>query len=719
MRIVRVALVVSLAFCGVLVAQQKPPAARLVTAASAPDIKLTSEVAEWTADLQIEAPTADGAKNVHVEITDLTGPQTAKIVTCTVAGQPCATPFEIGPLQSVPLHLEAALPVPGTYSAFIAVVGASRDMHALSVTRTAVFPLKLMGADKAQATTGDITLRVALQESTGRDATLAKPALLLLTRKDAKGSFQATYDSAVVKDARDRDIGDSWMIWKNQPTELRIAVNGLKDPGEYNGTLRIAAAPESRLDVPISILVREPWTRAAALIFLGVLVSFLLRSYLKYGRGRLVNRRTVLRLRQDLTALREEIASTYGAVSPDEASLLDALDRRVARLVDGADETGDDVVTELRDKIRFAARWVPLRRRAQSLAGEARKEVDAKLTDVRQKLQKSGVDATIETSLKELETKIPDALRDQMNARIAELERQLPSAPADVQAKVKAALASAKSAVADKRFDDASRDIAAAAKALARVIAEALRARLGAATRPLGFDTDADWDAVKKSANDALTVADALTDDDARLIAYRKAYGEYLAAVSAKLVGYIDGRVNDVKTHRQITEQERTALLDSLGTARKGAADVTTQVAAGQIDEAAKTYAAAAAAVKTADGAVAAKGGVQGAPGGATADAAPTPGAVALFDGGFLAPFGFFPKTLAGTNWALWLGDASVALVVLGIAVLLGLQLLWVPKLTWGGADDYLLAVLWGLGLHQVSGAAFEGTGGLVNRFAA
>ncbi|MCB0620861.1 MAG: hypothetical protein KDC41_19610, partial [Saprospiraceae bacterium] len=55
-----------------------------------------------------------------------------------------------------------------------------------------------------------------------------------------------------------------------------------------------------------------------------------------------------------------------------------------------------------------------------------------------------------------------------------------------------------------------------------------------------------------------------------------------------------------------------------------------------------------------------------------------------------------------------WYDFAFTAVVAL-IAVLLGLNLLWVGDTTWGDAQDVLTAVLWGLGLHTVGNQAFQG----------
>lgn len=66
---------------------------------------------------------------------------------------------------------------------------------------------------------------------------------------------------------------------------------------------------------------------------------------------------------------------------------------------------------------------------------------------------------------------------------------------------------------------------------------------------------------------------------------------------------------------------------------------------------------------------------------------------------------------LQRSKWVIDLG-------ILGIAVVLGMYLLWAPTMTWGGTSDLFVAFLWGLGLHTVTAAKpFEGIGALAGRF--
>lgn len=62
---------------------------------------------------------------------------------------------------------------------------------------------------------------------------------------------------------------------------------------------------------------------------------------------------------------------------------------------------------------------------------------------------------------------------------------------------------------------------------------------------------------------------------------------------------------------------------------------------------------------------------------------------------------------------ALFLASFSATAALAIIATMLGLLTLYVPNATWGSVPDWIVAFLWGLGLHQVSGAAADGIHGL------
>jgi hypothetical protein len=64
----------------------------------------------------------------------------------------------------------------------------------------------------------------------------------------------------------------------------------------------------------------------------------------------------------------------------------------------------------------------------------------------------------------------------------------------------------------------------------------------------------------------------------------------------------------------------------------------------------------------------------------------------------------------------MWLVELGLLLLLTGLAVALGLQLLNVFSPTWGGFGAGMTAFHWGFGLHQVGNATFEGLAGLLTR---
>ena len=58
-----------------------------------------------------------------------------------------------------------------------------------------------------------------------------------------------------------------------------------------------------------------------------------------------------------------------------------------------------------------------------------------------------------------------------------------------------------------------------------------------------------------------------------------------------------------------------------------------------------------------------------------------------------------------------------VNVAILFVAVVWGMQLLWVDNPTWGSGADMFTALIWGLGLHQIAGTGLDLTG-LAEKFA-
>lgn len=63
-------------------------------------------------------------------------------------------------------------------------------------------------------------------------------------------------------------------------------------------------------------------------------------------------------------------------------------------------------------------------------------------------------------------------------------------------------------------------------------------------------------------------------------------------------------------------------------------------------------------------------------------------------------------------GWArlqTFFGDSALLAALTIVAVLSGLLLLWVNNPSGGSAEDRIVAFLWGLGVHEVSGTVYAG----------
>ena len=146
-------------------------------------------------------------------------------------------------------------------------------------------------------------------------------------------------------------------------------------------------------------------------------------------------------------------------------------------------------------------------------------------------------------------------------------------------------------------------------------------------------------------------------------------------------------------------------------------------IAAGKLSEATTMLAGHATKIKDLEKDLGKKGFMNAAPGQA-ADTAPTPspmdlGLVGLSVFAGLGLRGTRFSSLSPQGWRTLLGGLDLIVLVFALvaSVALGLKLLWVDNATWGTVNDYVVALLWGLGLHQISNAAFEGLGGVVDKW--
>ncbi|HEX6096533.1 MAG TPA: hypothetical protein VF432_09435 [Thermoanaerobaculia bacterium] len=702
-----------------------------------------------TGDIALVVTGSKLAEVVHVEAmeaakltipdTTLHGPDTV-MLSCRIDAKPCGDGFPVTQGALVPLLLEGTVTKTGTYRGVLTVrsEGNSAPVR-LTVTVTksdTPFPLALIGADAvALADAGPAMIRVSMQEKSGVDQTLNRPAMILLSRRapDGKGKAQVPSFTAVPWLTDKAEMGNEWQVPANGVATFFMRTD-VDDAGEYTGTIRLTSpSTQAALNVPVTIWVRESGWLGALFISIGVLTSFGLRSYLGKGRTRLLQQREAMQLLADARTLQEDVRKTSAAPDRLETEVLDTLMQRIVALSDkldtgGVDEDGTQLA-ELRARLRATREWVPQRRRIAGLLPEVRAKVAPELETVTDFLlgdSAAELEAT-RTTLRNLPKKIDAAVQEDFITRIATLREKsdestfLTGQPlADMRNEVAQHLDRSSQAANGKRFDEAAAALLDAEAAYAVAVGRELQRRIEAETvPPFGFDGE-NWPDLQSRVREPLR--NLTGDAAARIDAVRAAFRTYTEGRVAALETFARQRLQP-RIEAEGEEPKKQKLRAAHQEALTALTNARRATQADDYDAAARELAEAVKKLREVD---------RDAPGNtamAVGKDAVTPGsapATPSFDltdlvlnifGGLGTRDPLQAEKRAAYLQALVRRlDTVVMLAVLGIAIVVGLQLLWAGNLLWGSFSDYLIAILWGLGLHEVTSSAVHGWAGVLGR---
>lgn len=723
----------------------KPPAAKpapvkLITNAAETDVKLT--VASPSLDSVIfVAASGDQTATVKASPAQLLGAATAVDLTCTVNDAPCANPFTIAPKRPVPLRLTATLPKTGTYVGVLDIAGEGTAPLRLTITavRTdAPFPLQVINVDKAASGSGTVTVRVSLQETSHTPQVMNKPELIVFSHADpgGKGKQQASGFTATALDTNEQAIATPWEIPANAPVTLMMKFEKLCFAGEYSGIVRITSPnTNSYLNVPVTIWIREPGWLAAILIAVGVGISYGLRTYLRSVRPRIAQQRRAMMLLDDLSKVQQELEKTYGALAPIETAIVDDLSQRAGDLSNGilsGDGTdADATLIALRDRLSKISRWVLLRRQIEALPEAIRTTLEPELAKVTKYLQFVAEKADADAALAALPTKIEDTQKTEVRDRAKKIRDAVAAskffADAKRQDAAKAAVEKELAALEDQlkmsRFDQARAAVLAAEAAYLTSLGEELRVRLTAQakTPPLGF-TETTWDVLTKDVTGALPAASASAEE--RIRGVQTAFQKYVAGLAAALETFARDRVLTLIETDPHLKPNAAELKASLESALQLVASARAAANALDMEKASNDIAAATAAFVALRARAQKLGVMMKAADEAEPGAAP-PAPAIDFGPLLLRIFGVHgtrdPHLARDRADALLrLSDRLDLLVLfaaLAGAIGVGLLMLWANNPTWGSWNDYLIAFLWGLGLHQVAGTTIDGISGVLAKY--
>lgn len=707
-------------------------------------IKLVAETSDFKHLLQIAAIANKEVKDLRVEVAPFTGPNSVQSnIAWKVNNQAGDKSVTVPGLASVPLELSADLPIAGNYDSTIWLIYAEKRWPIkLTVTRMRAAPsVEVLGIettlDTAFLPAENAYLWLTLHETAGKKATLNIPTLtsLALVQSD-KSKLQAKYDCFQVNCLGEECKTENGFLVLNpgQTVHVQLTVVGLSDSGEFSGNLRVSSPDGDPIDKAVTILRRKSGWLAGLLIALGVAISFLLRHYASNVRPRLIRQREALALQQDI----EELIRTHKSLIADEQDALDHLDRQARDLIEDIATArvvnAEQVIKDIKAKVEIFPRWVQERGRVDKLKPT---ELQQEFRDALNKIKDFMYEPTIKDEALKEAVKTLDNIAPQMKVKVREywttkttdfkneLNALLKSSLStvvkeDLTREVEPELKRVDAFLKDEKLDDAQTAYSKARLAYVRILSRELKSSLPE-TVPLGFDPPS-WKQLKDKVISLLNAAESEAADPQRATdAYLQAYSTYLEGLIWKLQDRVKSKKESIDKDTNISPPDQIKFRGLLDSVALNLTQALTKINSGDMRGAAQDYEAATKGFVQVDTELKASGGTMAAAADASAPAAA--GTATTIPGPFELPFldlftshGRTPTVVELTQ-KLGVFDLIFTAIVLLIAVFLGLKLLWVGNLTWGGWDAYLSAVLWGLGLHQVSGVAFEGLQGLAAKF--
>jgi hypothetical protein len=713
-------------------------------------LTLTATSAAWRHRvLLLVDPPADPAA-LRLEAGTLRGPGDAEVpLTLQARGQQ-GNPITIAEPGggTVPLELElsARLPRPGEYNGHITW----RLGEGAAVTR----PLKLSFAVPRLPVVVRSTLRGESGLWAWRSATLAvnlggaddevlnvtpTVADLALVRP-GRESVQSGATVAIELPAS--AAGPAVAVGRNQAPTLLLKMDTFAQPGEHKGKLLLSAPDHAASEATFSVVVRDPPWLALLLIAAGSIASLLLRRQVGEARQRLQLRAEAARVREHLQRL---LAEGDGA-QPQESELLQYQTGVVDRLDAELDGSGaipaaqvtvfEARIEHLRTKATAFVDWVAARRLMVAVPASVPKEkldpIRKKLSDVAAALRGDGEFPTARRDdLQALPGEIQGLLSEHWRGLFAALSEDCGKRRDAVVGEATAALWLAP--VATLKAGEASlglQDFGAARQAYERARGEYAQALMGDLRARLQLTPPAgvtQWAELQQQVQAVLARAGGAASDDADALwrIYGEAWNLYFDAVMAPFAAYV-GNTAELERHlANVDETHRVPLRKAAAEAVAQLAEAATRRARGDLAGAWQVFREAfnqwqslllmhgviSTAQRLGGAGEAARGAMA-----AIAGAPPPPAAPGQALGApRLSALPARPSAAALDARRRTL-DAWADAVAVAVAVLLGLNFVWAANPVWGGPVDWVLTLLWGLGVHQVSGYTFEGVMGLRNK---
>lgn len=655
--------------------------------------------------------------------------------------------------QPLSVSLSGKLPAVGDYTGQVVLIHAGgRETTALIVTRVQAAPtVQFVAASPAVASSGwgwgsvDATVRLPFKETAGVAGRMSAPRLLQLQHKmpdlgtaliqpDFQGAdfvVEGTLADGGVQDLA--SLPDGIPVAAHGSGALVLTLRGLDGPGEYTGTVHVAVPAGVPVEQTFTVWVRSPWTWGALLIALGALSSYAVRLYTQRIRPRAQRLQRALVLRRRLQVLisgQDKEAQEAGRAIRAQ---LDALVSEIRKPVRGI-RVGDAELAAFEPRLRLYEAWCDAGKKLNALPEEVRPPQASKLLDDVEEALRSEDTSTeqLDAQLKSVrELDVVGLARAGLEARLQDMEKQAralakqrgeeDSLGLRLTYELLPLLQNVRDGLTRSDLGTARKQLELARRSYFDILCEELSTAVAAIHPPGGF-THEEWRElttdVKERLRQARARADTSVDDAFRL--YQGAHAVYVRRLIQELRGAVE------QAREQATTDAQRSTLDEvsakLGEALRALASEAPHEAALRYDEARVIYARYQQPFRAASAVI-----LESLAGDDT-EAAPAPPAVSpgAPTGGSLPalpeapaglpPLGDFETIPLPSPRHMWLVELGLLLLLTGVAVALGLQLLNVFSPTWGGFGAGMTAFLWGFGLHQVGNATFDGLAGLLTR---
>lgn len=703
------------------------------TATVAPNVALlqaTSSDALTLTDvgvLHLELPvtieeTAGGtAKDVNVLVAPLSNGQGSTLLTFQPANG-VKLPVTLGPYQSISGSLVADLPWAGTYTSPLRLTweGKIQKRYAISITRAATAGATAPPLDAGElpdravniacGTSGTL-ITTTVGPNGVEPVTISRPELRSLKKKIGTATVGAASASMDVKGDNDAALTFPILLNPGQKLPLRLTIKGLEGAGSYDVKLQFGSLNHTPLEKTFSIYAREAGWVAFLWILAGVVASFILRTWFTKSRPRLLIERRFGLLDTDIAAAEAEAGEDARAVAV-VADVRTQIREKWAAAVVAETWTDTAAADLLARKARLLMGWIEGRAAARNTKPpEIGLTVASDLDGIEAVLRSRTADAAAITAQEVvangLRAKLRTAAVAEIQSRAAALVKQLdeiktnrPVLASAVDNDVRPLLDELPQDLGKDDLSDALARIDNARKQFAVVLAKGLFSDL---EKPAPDKIDAGlWAALKQRLAPALETVGRASTADLAMRRFEDALSSYLRTLVQEMSNSARKEASTATADRKEVLTKVLALLDGVE------AKIGTKLFEAWHDTATAHDLFSAFDPRTASS--------MGA--GAAAPARPQSlGTMELSREGIavtlpaaLPP----PRTFADTTRALSAGDWLANVLALLIATAVGLSVLWNPSLSWGGTGDHLTALLWGLGVHQLS---FTGLSSVIDKF--